>query len=518
MNTLIEKIKAIYIPFLLIFIGFVSLYTFLHWYLVIDKGWINLKEVVLNFGLPFALPFIPIYIWLRPRIHLLNFKKNDNYFAYQFFASLAISITTIVSQEYMVAATGKLTVLDNVSQIADQARTKYYQFNKYQFDKKNAVPYGTYEVSGKHNQDLNFHIYCVLPIVVDTSNSSQSPCLTWLGVKKTKSISNKLDDSRKKIIYDDFYKSVWDRFNEEDLSKFIYLENIANASDIADFKEAVKRSPIFNKGEIIVLKAVNEPFEVRYGDRLQWIFLSFGIGSFVWLILLFFPSINISKLRAYKNDKLPSEKSDLAEVLELLIPKSEFFITPIIVNINLLIYLIMVICGFGFMSFSGKDLLIWGANYRPSVLRGDWWRLLTSIFLHGGILHILANMYGLVFVGLFLEPILGRTKYLIVYILTGIIASLSSIWWYKATVSVGASGAIFGLYGVFLALLLVNIFPKDMKGGFLLSTSIFVGYNLLMGLTGGIDNAAHIGGLLSGFIAGLLLYPFLKNHSNRQRY
>ena len=515
MNTLIEKIKAIYIPFLLIFIGFVCIYTFLHWYLVIDKGWINLKEVILNFGLPFALPFIPIYIWLRPRIHLLNFKREDYYFAYQFFASLAITVTTMISQEYIVAATGKLTVLDNVSQITDKARTKYYQLKKYQFDKKNAVPYGTYEVSGKRNERLNFHIYCVLPVVMDTSYSSKSTCLTWLGVKKTKSISNKLDANQKKTIYDEFYKKAWDTFNKEDLSKFIYLENIANAFDIADYREAIKRSSIFKDGEIIVLKAINEPFEARYGDRFKWIFLSFGIGSLIWLILLFFSSINISKLRAYKNGKLPSEKSDLVEVLELMIPKSGFFITPIIVNINLLIYLIMVICGLGFMSFKGEDLLTWGANYRPLVLKGDWWRLLTSIFLHGGIVHILANMYGLVFVGLFLEPILGRIKFLIAYILTGIIASFSSIWWYKATVSVGASGAIFGLYGVFLALLLANIFPKDMKGSFLLSTSIFVGYNLLMGLTGGIDNAAHIGGLLSGFIIGLLLYPFLKNYSNR---
>src|SRR5206468_1493030 len=104
----------------------------------------------------------------------------------------------------------------------------------------------------------------------------------------------------------------------------------------------------------------------------------------------------------------------------------------------------------------------------------------------------------------------GRIKYAIIYLVTGILASAASLWWHDATVSIGASGAIFGLYGVFLALLLTKIYPKEFSKPFLASTLIFVGYNLVMGLTGGIDNAAHIGGLVSGFIIGLILYPQLK--------
>jgi membrane associated rhomboid family serine protease len=170
----------------------------------------------------------------------------------------------------------------------------------------------------------------------------------------------------------------------------------------------------------------------------------------------------------------------------------------------------MVIAGLGLVSFKGIDLLHWGANYRPSIANGQWWRLLTSIFLHGGLMHLAANMLGLLFVGIFLEPLLGKTKYAAIYVGTGIIASATSIWWYTATISVGASGAIFGLYGLFLALMLLKVFPKDFSKIFLVSTSVFVGYNLLMGFAGGIDNAAHMGGLISGFIIGLFLSPSLK--------
>ena len=128
-------------------------------------------------------------------------------------------------------------------------------------------------------------------------------------------------------------------------------------------------------------------------------------------------------------------------------------------------------------------------------------------------MHLFSNTIGLLFVGIFLEPLLGRSKYLIAYLLTGILASIASIWLYDATVSVGASGAIFGLYGVFLALLLAKVYPPDFAKSFLISTVIFISYNLLMGLTGGIDNAAHIGGLLSGFVVGLVLCPILKRQA-----
>lgn len=166
--------------------------------------------------------------------------------------------------------------------------------------------------------------------------------------------------------------------------------------------------------------------------------------------------------------------------------------------------------GYGFISFKGQDLLQWGANFGPITKSGQWWRLITCIFLHGGILHLFTNMYGLLFVGFFLEPLLGRKYFLIIYLLNGILASLVSLFWHDATVSIGASGAIFGMYGFFISFMIFKIFTSEFSKAFLLSTLVFVGINLLMGLTGGIDNAAHIGGLLSGFIIGTLMAIFMK--------
>ena len=112
------------------------------------------------------------------------------------------------------------------------------------------------------------------------------------------------------------------------------------------------------------------------------------------------------------------------------------------------------------------------------------------------------NMYALLYIGVLLEPILGRSRFISAYLLTGLTASITSLWWHDLTISAGASGAIFGMYGVFLAMLTTNVIEEAKRKALLTSIAIFVGYNLIYGLKGGIDNAAHIGGLLGGLVIG----------------
>lgn len=214
------------------------------------------------------------------------------------------------------------------------------------------------------------------------------------------------------------------------------------------------------------------------------------------------------------NDYIPNA-DDNKSFLSLLIPSKEFFVTPLIIDINLAIFILMVVSGVNFMTPDTTSLLNWGANFRPSTLAGEWWRLLTNCFLHIGVIHLLLNMYALLYIGVLLEPILGRARFFTAYILTGIAASVASLWWHDLTVSAGASGAIFGMYGVFIALLTTNLIEKNARQQLLASISIFVGYNLIYGLKGGIDNAAHIGGLVSGLFIGYALIPSLKKNDDK---
>lgn len=194
--------------------------------------------------------------------------------------------------------------------------------------------------------------------------------------------------------------------------------------------------------------------------------------------------------------------------LMLFVPQPHYQVTPVILNLNLLVFGIGAILGLNLINPDAGDLVGLGANYGPYTLSGEWWRLLTSVFLHGGILHLLLNMVALVSIGAQLEALVGRTQFLLAYLLCGLSGSVISLWWTtpEVTVSVGASGAIFGLFGMMLILLLLE---REMdwksKQGILINMAVVIGINLAYGMRGGIDNAAHIGGLLAGIGYGSIL-------------
>ncbi len=210
----------------------------------------------------------------------------------------------------------------------------------------------------------------------------------------------------------------------------------------------------------------------------------------------------------------PTFKDKVKDFFSIFIPTKELFVTPLLIDVNILIFIAMVLTGVDIVSPSSQSLINWGANYTPDTLGGEWWRLLTCCFLHIGIIHLFMNMYALLYIGVLLEPILGRTRFIAAYLLTGITASLTSLWWHDITVSAGASGAIFGMYGVFLSLLTTKLIEENERKALLSSIGFFVAFNLMYGMKGGIDNAAHIGGLVGGLVIGYAFLPSLKDFNN----
>jgi rhomboid protease GluP len=200
--------------------------------------------------------------------------------------------------------------------------------------------------------------------------------------------------------------------------------------------------------------------------------------------------------------------------LGALVPSKAYLVTPVLIYLNTLVFIVMLAFGISVLTPETKDLLAWGGNFRPLVKQGDWWRLLTYMFVHAGVLHLLMNMYALLYIGMFLEPLLGKFRFVAAYVLTGVCAGLMSLAMHSFTVGVGASGAIFGMYGVFLAMLTTRHLEKTSRNTLLRSILFFVVLNLANGLKGNIDNAAHIGGLLSGIAIGYIYYAGLRAHQS----
>lgn len=160
------------------------------------------------------------------------------------------------------------------------------------------------------------------------------------------------------------------------------------------------------------------------------------------------------------------------------------------------------------LELSNYAVLHLGALYGDWVFAGQWWRMLTSVFLHGGILHVVLNMWALFNLGILAELLYGRRNYIILFLLCGLGGSALSITWHPHQLGVGASGAIFGIAGALLPALKFQKNPRvaaALRGSYR-SIGLFVIYNLLFGAAVPfIDNAAHLGGLITGVVAGYFL-------------
>ena len=186
-----------------------------------------------------------------------------------------------------------------------------------------------------------------------------------------------------------------------------------------------------------------------------------------------------------------------------------YAITYALIAINILVFVAMVARGISFTQPTPLDVFNWGGDFGPATVgQHQWWRLLTSCFLHFGIIHIGFNMYVLYQIGPFIEMAFGRARYLVIYFLAGLGGSVVSVWVHPMAVSAGASGAIFGLYGAVFGFLLIrrrSLNPAVTKS-IAKSAGIFVLYNVVYGsITRTTDLSAHFGGLLAGFVVGMLL-------------
>lgn len=199
----------------------------------------------------------------------------------------------------------------------------------------------------------------------------------------------------------------------------------------------------------------------------------------------------------------------MAEFLRQLMPYTpRVYMTWALIAINVAVWIAMVAMGIKPLSPATVDLLRWGADYAPRTTNGQWWRVLSSTFLHAGVIHLAMNMAVLASIGPFMERLLGNFGFIVLYVFAGLTGSLLSLAHAPTIVSVGASGAIFGLYGALLGFLLRSrgTLPKDILQQLLRMAGAFVVYNLLFGMgVAGIDQAAHIGGLVGGFVGGLVL-------------
>lgn len=201
-------------------------------------------------------------------------------------------------------------------------------------------------------------------------------------------------------------------------------------------------------------------------------------------------------------DNINAKNQKRMNAAEKLFSPKVPLLTYILMGICILIFALMYIFGNG--SEDSATLLLFGANLDVLTLSGQYYRLITSIFLHIGIWHLFCNMYSLYIIGSEVENFFGKIKYLIIFLLSGITGSLMALAFNHNTISAGASGAIFGLLG---ALLYFGYYYRTYLGVAIQKSILpVIIVNLLIGfMIPGISNAAHIGGLVGGILTSMMV-------------
>ncbi|MBS0374821.1 MAG: rhomboid family intramembrane serine protease [Proteobacteria bacterium] len=189
-------------------------------------------------------------------------------------------------------------------------------------------------------------------------------------------------------------------------------------------------------------------------------------------------------------------------------------VTPLVpvntalVAVNVVVFLLVAMAGGGFLTAQPEVMARLGSDFTPLTLGGQWWRLLSSAFMHFGLAHLAFNMWALLSSGPLAERLYGSSRYLTIYLAAALVGSAVSLWWHPIVNGAGASGAIFGVFGAILAYFVRGRrgVPASVVERHRNSVLAFIGYNLMYSLgRRSIDNAAHVGGLVTGFVLGYLL-------------
>lgn len=201
---------------------------------------------------------------------------------------------------------------------------------------------------------------------------------------------------------------------------------------------------------------------------------------------------------------LRAERGPFGEALRARTPLA--IVTPVLVALNVVLFVFML---FGAGALSDPETLVgWGASIGPRTTNREWWRLGSAMFVHSGPLHLIANIVGLVQIGLIVERLFGRFAFVTVYLSAGVTSSLVSLSLHPMNVSGGASGSIFGIYGLFIAVVIAgHVFHSALTIPPMTVLKVLpaAGVFMLYSFTAGFDGAAEFAGLGVGFVYGLVL-------------
>lgn len=489
----------------MLLIGYGRLYR----YLINHSDVVRFDWIWLDLGFPALIAAIVLFTVLKYGIRLLKFDlvSGDWKEFYYVIAFAAMALPTIIATHYLKNSEGELISVEHPEQILASDTERFFRIPHFGLDKGHGGMYYEIRNSGRHNQYLSFGAFVCSRLEFGDTLSSDK---IWVGVRYYDKISSRSDSTVRSERFEQFAAESKEKYKQAPSQRVRYFEKVLAGRERDNYIKAIGISPIehISKDSLVILQMEYEPFKDRGKRTLSWLY-RLTIGSdLLWFIMLIFPGMRDKETDTEKR----SRKQVNGEMWKILIPSKELLVIPIVFHVNLLVFLAMLFSGVSMMHPSSGELIQWGALYKPLVQEGEWWRMISCAFLHAGVLHLILNLGVLLLTGIFIEFNMSNLSLAITYLLSILGGSAASLWWNDTTVAVGASGAIFGILGCILVLALRNRFEGIERANLVRMVMIYIGINLVFGLSGGIDNAAHIGGLLTGGFCGFFVSFFKSPH------
>ncbi|MDD6357034.1 MAG: rhomboid family intramembrane serine protease [Bacteroidales bacterium] len=487
------KFKVIFLPYLYILIGVLFFYTLIT-YLIRYVWNLNIKDEWLCFIFPIILVSCSIIFVLREKIHLLYFKKDWHTF-YYFTIGLFILIPAIILQEYQKDSQLKLKHVQHVSDITPDPNC-CYRIDNFQTIKT----VGSFYTTSPRRNHTSLIQYVTIAIVDNTENYSNSKYNYWYGFRNSTNISAFKSEEKLKQTWDKLYKETIEKLNAKDFNDYQYLRVLPKSYEYDSYLNAIKSVQInIDESKLVILVPEKNPYNQRNNTKLKWFWSILALGILTVYFMIEIPPLDNLKYQKYKNHNL---KINLFEkgFIDFLSFKSAKII-PLLFYINIIVYVYIVIMGV--KPISGFEtnayLYKYGAINSSVIDQGEYWRFITSMFLHDGLFHLWMFMFALCFAGYFVEIVMGAKRTCIIYFISGILATTFSLLIHTTQFQFGSNGAVMGLMGSILVIMITNI---DAKNSFMhLILILILIPTILLGFFIRINNTANI----SGFIVGALI-------------
>lgn len=466
------KLKQVFLPYLSLSILTILLFGVLRWLLDIYLDILPLKEGYWDFGIPCLLSVLVVSIWMWPRYELLTLKWVKRSSSGYFFITmvLALVIPLVLSQNYLSKAAYEVIEVNSLNDIRHYPKQKYFRVNDFEPLKLESVSYIETQVISGRNFDSTLHIdyYIATPFIAAEN--------IWLGSSYHTKYDNRADQSIKDSQYSAFINDSRHKYAAKDLSNISYFKKLKSSNSRNAYLHTISTANRQSNLPPLILKPETGLLADSLDRDFVWGFGSFFIGMVLCLLLVLAAEFDsqekkstqkhIQKRKHIQKQKPVKKRAPVSDVSKSLVvwfrSNKERPATLVLILTCIGAFILTVFMGMDIIDPLSRQVNSVGGLTMDALQAGKYWRVVTSLFVHAGIMHLVMSLGMLFATGYILEKVLGPIRFTIAFFICGICANVLGVLYFDMDMA-GVWGATFGLFGIAIPLVVFKIFNKKYR-------------------------------------------------------